>query len=303
MVSPSAQIVPAPADARAERHPLWLSAISWRGILLSAPAICLLATVFAYPVATLIWLSFVDPTLGLTNYQDLLTDGVSIVVLLRTLRMATTVTLISLLLAYPYAYLMTRVSRHTRSVMVAVVLLPFWTSLMARTFAWIVLLQDNGPVNDLLAIVGFGPLRLTGTVTGVTIGMTQVLLPFMVLPLYGTLRTIDHRIVDAATSLGARPYTAFRRVYLPLSMPGVVAGATMVYILALGFYVTPAMLGSPSESMISQLMTVRITQLLNFGAGGALATVLFFLALLLLAMVSQLRSPVPDLEMTERRDR
>lgn len=300
MPSPSTPVMPASARARPERRLLRLSAKPWRGVLLVAPAICLLVTVFAYPVAALIWLSFADPSLGLANYHALLTDGISLVVLLRTLRMATTVTLVTLLLAYPYAYLMTRVGRRARSVMVALVLLPFWTSLMARTFAWIVLLQDNGPVNDLLAMVGLGPLRLAGTVAGVTIGMTQVLLPFMALPLYGTLRTIDHRLVDAAVSLGARPFTAFRRVYLPLSTPGVVAGAMMVYILALGFYVTPAMLGSPSESMISQLMTVRMTQLLDFGAGGALATVLFLLTLLLLAVVSRFRSPTAALGMSAR---
>lgn len=293
----------ASAPERHIRRLLWLSTRPWYGALLVVPAICLLATVFAYPVAALIWLSFADPSLGLENYHRLLTDGVSLLVLLRTLRMATIVTLVTLLLAYPYAYLMTLVGRRARSVMVALVLLPFWTSLMARTFAWIVLLQDNGPINDLLAMVGLGPLELAGTEAGVTIGMTQVLLPFMTLPLYGTLRTIDRRLLDAAIGLGARPLTAFRRVYLPLSMPGVVAGAMMVYILALGFYVTPAMLGSPSESMISQLMTVRITQLLDFGAGGALATVLFLLTLLLLALVSRFLSPSAALGMSTRGER
>ncbi|GAA3220078.1 ABC transporter permease [Nonomuraea helvata] len=273
------------------------------GVLLAVPAVGLLGAVFLVPVAGLVWTSFADPALGLANYRELFTDGVSVVVVLRTLRMATIVTLVTLVLAYPYAYLMTVVGPRARSVMVALVLLPFWTSLLARTFAWIVLLQDNGPVNDLLTAVGLGPLELAGTEAGVTIGMTQVLLPFMTLPLYGTLRTIDRRLIDAALVLGARPLTAFRRVYLPLSMPGVVAGAVMVYILALGFYVTPAMLGSPGESMVSQLMTVRITQLLDFGGGGALATVLFLLTLLLLAVVSRFGSVGAALGMAPRGDR
>jgi putative spermidine/putrescine transport system permease protein len=173
----------------------------------------------------------------------------------------------------------------------ALVLLPFWTSLMARTFAWLVLLQDTGVVNSLLSGVGIGPLSLIRNTTGVTIGMTQVLLPFMVLPLYSTMSKIDSRLMTAAVSLGAPMRVAFRRVYLPLSMPGVVAGLTLVFIMSLGFYITPQILGSPQQAMISQLIATKIDRLLDFGAAGALSAVLIVITLVLLALMSRVVKP------------
>jgi putative spermidine/putrescine transport system permease protein len=173
----------------------------------------------------------------------------------------------------------------------AVVLLPFWTSLMVRTYAWIILLQDTGVINDALARLGFGRLSLIRNTTGVTIGMAQILLPFMVLPLYATMQGIDRRLLQAAESLGARPATAFLRVYVPLSMPGVVAGVTLVFILALGFYITPVLLGSPQNALLSQLIVQQISQLLDFGLGGAMAAILFVVTLVLLAVLGRVVKP------------
>jgi putative spermidine/putrescine transport system permease protein len=130
-------------------------------------------------------------------------------------------------------------------------------------------------------------VKLLGTATGVTLAMTQVLLPFMTLPLYATLRGIDRRLLDAALGLGARPVVAFVKVYLPLSLPGLVAGAAMVYILSLGFYVTPALVGSPGQSMMSQLIATRVQELLQFGGAGALSAVMLVVTLVLLAVVSR----------------
>jgi putative spermidine/putrescine transport system permease protein len=257
-------------------------------LLLALPAVIVLGVFFVVPAIRLAWLSVSTPELGIGNYTGLATDGVVVTVVLRTLGMAAVVTVMCVLCAYPYAYLMTIVGPRWRAVLTALVLLPFWTSLMARTFAWVVLLQDTGVVNALLAVVGLGPTRLLGTTAGVSIAMAQVMLPFMVLPVYAAMRGIDRRLVDAAMGLGARPINAFLRVYLPLSLRGVAAGATLVMVLSLGFYVTPSLVGSPQQSMLAQLISVQVNQLLNFGAAGALAVTLLVVTLVLVAGVQRL---------------
>jgi putative spermidine/putrescine transport system permease protein len=257
-------------------------------LLLALPAVVVLGVFFVVPAVRLAWLSVSTPELGIGNYTGLATDGVVVTVVLRTLGMAAVVTVLCVLCAYPYAYLMTIVGPRWRAVLTALVLLPFWTSLMARTFAWVVLLQDTGVVNALLAAVGLGPTRLLGTTAGVSIAMAQVMLPFMVLPVYAAMRGIDRRLVDAAMGLGARPINAFLRVYLPLSLRGVAAGATLVMVLSLGFYVTPSLVGSPQQSMLAQLISVQVNQLLNFGAAGALAVTLLVVTLVLVAGVQRL---------------
>lgn len=255
------------------------------------PALVLLLVVMVWPLAQLLYRSIMTPNFSLEKYQSLLTDGVSVTILTRTLVMSLVVSVVTLLLAYPYAYAMTKVSARARAVLMALVLLPFWTSLMARTFAWLVLLQDTGVVNSILGALGVGPLALIRNTTGVTIGMTQVLLPFMVLPLYSTMSKIDVRLMTAAVSLGAPGRVAFRRVYLPLSMPGVVAGSTLVFIMSLGFYITPQILGSPQQAMISQLIATKIDRLLDFGSAGALSAVLILITLVLLALMSRVVKP------------
>lgn len=248
----------------------------------------MLGVFFVVPALRLAWLSVSTPELGVGNYTGLVTDGVVVTVVLRTLGMAAVVTVLCVLCAYPYAHLMTIVGPRWRAVLTALVLLPFWTSLMARTFAWVVLLQDTGVVNGLLAAVGLGPTRLLGTTAGVSIAMAQVMLPFMVLPVYAAMRGIDRRLVDAAMGLGATPVAAFLRVYLPLSLRGVAAGATLVMVLSLGFYVTPSLVGSPQQSMLAQLIAVQVNQLLDFGAAGALAVTLLVVTLVLVAGVQRL---------------
>lgn len=278
--APAAAPAP-PASARVRR-------VGGPLLLLALPAVVVLGVFFVVPALRLAWLSVSTPELGLGNYTGMATDGVVITVVLRTLGMAAVVTVLCVLCAYPYAYLMTIVGPRWRAVLTALVLLPFWTSLMARTFAWVVLLQDTGVVNGLLAAVGLGPTRLLGTTAGVSIAMAQVMLPFMVLPVYAAMRGIDRRLVDAAMGLGARPINAFLRVYLPLSLRGVAAGATLVMVLSLGFYVTPSLVGSPQQSMLAQLISVQVNQLLDFGAAGALAVTLLVVTLVLVAGVQRL---------------
>jgi putative spermidine/putrescine transport system permease protein len=263
---------------------------------LLVPAVALLLVFFVVPVGLILWRSFSegDPTWHST-YDSILTESVTWRVLGRTLLMALTVTIVTLALGYPYAYLMTRVGRTWRGIMLALVLLPFWTSLMARTFAWYVLLQDNGQINKILGLVGLGPYSLIRTTTGVTIAMTQVLLPFMVLPLYSAMSRIDPRLVDAAISLGAPPRTAFRKVFLPLSQPGVIAGAAITAILALGFYITPKIIGSPRESVMAQLIDLQVSRLTDFGRAGALSLLLLIVTGLLIFLVSRVMNPAKAL--------
>ncbi|WP_073949040.1 ABC transporter permease [Streptomyces kebangsaanensis] len=255
----------------------------WGWLLL--PALALLAVLFLVPLGLMAWRSVTEPTPGAGNYSWFLTSDVALATLVRTLTVGAVVTLVTLLLSYPYAYLMTVVGARARIWLTLLVLLPFWTSLMVRTFAWVVLLQDSGVVNQLLGTVGLGPLQLIRTPTGVVIGMSQVLMPFMVLPLYAVMNGIDRRLLDAAQGMGARPAVAFWRVFVPLSLPGVGAGALTVFITSLGFYVTPALLGSPDQALISQQIFTQVNGLLAWGRGGAMGVVLLAVTLVLLGLV------------------
>jgi ABC-type spermidine/putrescine transport system permease subunit I len=170
------------------------------------------------------------------------------------------------------------------------VLVPFWSSLLVRTFAWEVILRDTGIINRTLAQLGLitSPLPLLRETYSVLIGMSQILLPFMVLPIYTVMRRIDPEYGKAAANLGAPPITAFRRVFLPLSLPGVVAGSLLVFILALGFYITPAVLGSPKNTMLSEFIVLKATTgSLDWGLASAMAVVLLVLALVVLLVASR----------------
>jgi putative spermidine/putrescine transport system permease protein len=204
-------------------------------------------------------------------------------VLGRTLWISAIVTLSCLLLGYPLAYRLATLPEGAANLLMILVLLPFWTSLLVRTASWIVLLQREGPVNE--ALIGLGliedPLALVFNRTGVYIAMTHVLLPFMVLPLYSVMRGIPPSFVQAALSLGARPATAFRRVYLPLSMPGVAAGCLLVFILAVGYYITPALVGGAADQMISYFVAFFTLETVNWGMAAALGTVLLVVTVVL----------------------
>ncbi|MFD4972288.1 ABC transporter permease [Streptomyces sp. NPDC058424] len=255
----------------------------WGWLLL--PALVLLAVLFLVPLGLMAWRSVSEPEPGAGNYSWFFTSDVALATLVRTLAVGAVVTLVTLVLSYPYAYLMTVVGARARIWLTLLVLLPFWTSLMVRTFAWVVLLQDSGVVNQVLGTVGLGPLQLIRTPAGVVIGMSQVLMPFMVLPLYAVMSGIDRRLLDAAQGMGARPATAFLRVFVPLSLPGVGAGALTVFITSLGFYVTPALLGSPDQALISQQIFTQVNGLLAWGRGGAMGVVLLAVTLVLLGLV------------------
>nr|WP_276509606.1 ABC transporter permease [Nocardioides marinisabuli] len=210
--------------------------------------------------------------------------------------MAGLTTVFCVLLGYPYAYLMVKVGDGLRMLLLLCVVVPFWTSLLVRTFAWILLLQDTGLVNEALISAGVvdSPVSLIRTMPGVVIGMVHILLPYYVLPMYAQMRKIDLSLMTAAESLGAPPRRAFWKVFVPLSLPGLISGATLVFLLALGFYVTPALLGSGSTLVIGELIVQQISGVLNWGVGSALAVALLVMTLTLLGVVARFTRGVMD---------
>lgn len=268
--------------------PAWIARAHTSGWLLLAPALIALVVLFVVPLLTVVVDSVTDPVPGLGNYATLFTDGYTLRVLGRTLLVGLVVAVVGVAFAYPYAYAMTLVGPTMRAVLVTVVLVPFWTSMLARNFAWLVLMQDGGVLQSALGFLGFGEVTLLGTTAAVGISMTQVMLPFLVLPMYSAMQQIDGRLVVAGQSLGAPRSRAFRRVYLPLSAPGVVAGMSLVFVLALGFYVTPALLGSPRSAMIAQVINIRAKELLDFGGAGAMGIFLLVVTLAVLGLSRRL---------------
>ena len=211
-------------------------------------------------------------------------------VLVRTLGISASVTVMCLLLGFPVALLLTQVSEKTADWLMILVLLPFWTSLLVRTAAWVVVLQKEGMVNSLLMRLGLiaEPLTLIYNRTGVLIAMTHVLLPFMILPLYSVLKGIPPHYMRAAASLGAPPVTAFLRVYLPMAAPAIVAGSLMVFILAMGYYITPALVGGGSDQMLSYFVATYTTDTGNWGLASALGLMMLVTTIILYALAHRL---------------
>ena len=196
----------------------------------------------------------------------------------RTLAVSLGVTLFCLTLGYPLAHLIAHSPPRRGGILLALVLVPFWTSLLVRTTSWIVLLQNQGVINDLLVAAGFvaddARLALIYNMTGTFVAMTHVLLPFMVLPLYSVMHTIPRSHMSAAASLGAGPVQAFRRVYWPQSLPGVGAGSLLVFILAIGYYITPALVGGSTGQLISNMVAYHMQTSLNWGLASALGGII-----------------------------
>lgn len=248
----------------------------WRSIRLLVPALLLLVIFFLLPVLSLLLRSVLEPTPGLSNYAQLLGSTTYLRVFGNTFLVATVVTVVTLAIGFPTAWLLAIAPRKLSSVLFAILLLSMWTNLLARTFAWMVLLQQTGPINRLLMALGVisEPLTLVNNLIGVTIGMTYIMLPFLIMPLHATLRSIDPSTLRAAAICGASRWQAFWRVLVPLAMPGIASGALMVFVMALGYFVTPALLGGASYMMLAELIAQLVQQLLNWGLAGAAAFVL-----------------------------
>ena len=247
-----------------------------RRMFLLLPALLIVLVAFIGPVGWLLSRAFTQPSLGFGNFEQLWLQPVYLRVIWNTVLISAVATPICVLLGFPVAHAMTYAGPRLRRWLIFLVLLPFWTSLLVRTFATVILLQRTGPINAVL--VGLGlmgqPLPLLYNLTGVMAGAVQVLLPFVIFPLHASMLRIDPSYMQAALTLGARPARAFLRVYLPLTFPGLVTGATLVFISTLGYYVTPAMLGGPRQLMIAQLIQEQIGDFGDWGMAGALAIVL-----------------------------
>ncbi|PXX50522.1 ABC transporter permease [Aquitalea magnusonii] len=257
-----------------------------RGIKLMLPVLLLLVLCFLVPVITLLLRSVMEPTPGWQNYAELLGSQTYVRVFFNTFMVAGVVTLITLLVGFPTAWLLAILPQRWSRLMFAVLLLSMWTNLLARTYAWMVLLQQTGLINRVLMALGVidQPLALVNNLVGVTIGMTYIMLPFLVLPLHATLRAIDPSTLRAAAVCGASRWQSLRLVLLPLALPGIASGALMVFVMSLGYYVTPALLGGTSYMMLAELIAQLVQSLLNWGLAGAAAFVLLVVTLGLYAV-------------------
>jgi putative spermidine/putrescine transport system permease protein len=259
-------------------------------IWLVLPAALVLAVAFLGPVGWLLSRAFTFPEPGLQNFAIIWERPVYLKVIGNTLLISAVVTPVVVLLAFPVAHLMAHGSARLRRWLIFLVLVPFWTSLLVRAFATAILLQRHGVVNSLLVTLGLvdEPLPLLYNFGGLLAGCVQVLLPFVIFPLYSSMVRIDPAYMKAAATLGASPVRAFIRVYLPLTLPGLMTGAILVFISTLGYYVIPALLGGPRQQMISQMIQDQIATFGNWGMAGALSLVLLAItgALLLLLQVT-----------------
>src|SRR5262245_26330618 len=268
---PDAMMLAAPMPRAAARRGLWVK------LLMGAPLVLLLVTFMVYPVGQLLILSFYERgTLSLAHYRQLLDSSAYVDVLLITLKISLFTTLLSVVAAYPIAYLISMVGKEKKATLLFWVLLSFWTSFLVRAFAWIVLLRRNGVVNQLLLSLGIvdQPANLLYGFGSTLVGMTHALLPLAVLTMLSVMENIDRNLPRAASTLGARPGTAFWTIYFPLSLPGVTAAAIMVFVTSIGFFIVPALLGGRRETMITQIIIEEVLQTLNWGFAGAISVLL-----------------------------
>lgn len=257
---------------------------------LALPGLLLIAVVALAPIVWLFWLSFRDADgLTLAHYARLLHPSY-LITLQSTFELSFLVTLICILLGYPLAYVIAQARPRVAALLLMLVLFPIWTSLLVRCYAWLVLLQRRGLINNWLTDLGVieGPLRLVHNFLGTTIGMVHIMLPFMVLPLYASMRAINPDYVRAAANLGASPVKAFWQIYVPLSLPGLAAGIVIVFVLCLGFYVTPALLGGGRVMMWSMQIERNVTYYGDWGAASALGVVLLVITLGILWLIGRI---------------
>ncbi|TPI56049.1 ABC transporter permease [Mesorhizobium sp. B3-1-3] len=242
--------------------------------LLVLPSVAFLVVFLLLPLATLGIQSF--PNGSFDIYLHIFSQPLYLSVFKETFRSAVIVTGVCLFLGYPYALLMTRGNRATVILLSIALLLPFWVSLLLRTFSWVILLQNTGVLNELLQLSGLigRPVPLIRNSTGVIVGMTHILLPNMVLPILAVMSRIDFSLLDAANICGATGLRRFTTILVPLTLPGIVAGSVLCFTLSLGFYITPAMLGGPANTMVAQLIASQVNDQFNVPVASALSVVL-----------------------------
>jgi putative spermidine/putrescine transport system permease protein len=260
-------------------------------LLLLAPALLVIVVLLVLPLLWLAWQSiWQDGRFTLAHYERFLTDSVYWVTFLQTFRIAAIVTLMTVVLGYPVAYVAAGAPQRWSILILTMVLLPFWTSVLVRAYAWLILLQRNGIINS--ALTGSGlidtPLRLVNNEFGTVLATIHILLPFMVLPLYATMKKIPGELTMAGASLGGSPMHVFLRVFLPLSLPGLIAGMVLVFVLTLGFYITPELLGGGRTYMVSMLVSRNIEVYNEWGAASSISVVLMICVFLVFRLASLL---------------
>ena len=263
----------------------------WVNLALSTPAILTIAVVVFLPILWLGWMSFFNAAGQLTteNYARIWESDLYLETFIITFKISLTVTVLCALLGYPLAYTLTRLPSTAAAIGMICVLIPFWTAILVRTYAWLVLLQRKGVINSILLQSGLieEPLQLAHNMTGSIIGMVHVMLPFLVLPVYATMKSIDQDLLRASQSMGASPTESFWRVFFPMSLPGLFAGVVMVFVLSLGFFTTPALLGGGRVQMLAQRIESSVTLYANWGAASELGVVLIVIAFACIALLNK----------------
>ncbi|MBS7813414.1 ABC transporter permease [Roseococcus pinisoli] len=262
------------------------------GWLMLAPALALLFGVFLLPIGWFLAGSLTDFASFAEFWeeaQDVLFSGTILRVLLNTNGIGAAVTLLVLVIGYPVSYALSRAKGLVFTAILLCIVLPYFTSTIVRTYAWMVLLGRTGLINQILLGLGLidAPLELMYNRTGVIIGMTYVLLPYMVLTLFAAMKAVDPRLLQAAEGMGASPATVFFRVFMPLTLHGVIAGVLITFILAIGFFVTPALMGGPDDIMIAMLIEREVELTQNWPAAAMMTIVLLVVTLLLYAVYSR----------------
>jgi putative spermidine/putrescine transport system permease protein len=247
------------------------------------PAVVLVILVLVVPLVVILARSFTSGDgSAFAVYSQIFSQDLYVSVLKRTVLIAVATTVITLLLAYPYAYLTATTGPRARTLLFILIISPFLVSLLVRSYGWLVLLDVNGLAGWLLRETGISdqPPQLVHNKIGVLVGLVQFAMPLMVLPIYASMRQYDERLSQAAQTLGANRFVVMTRIYMPLTVPGVVAGSSIVFVTTLGYYIIPAILGGAGDTMLGQLIAQQVTATLNWGLASALAVVLLVCALI-----------------------
>ena len=254
--------------------------------VLLLPSALFVAVFFILPVVLVLALSVTDPRPGFANYELLLSNPALARIFGTTLRITIITVILATVIGYMIAYRMLHAGPREFRVIFFCLLIPLWTPILVRAFAWVALLQTNGIINSTLLNLGLldSPVRMVRNEFGVLVGMVHVMIPYAAFPIYSAMRGLDPRVMQAARSLGARPWAAFWRVFFPMTLPGVGTAMILVFIISVGFYVTPIILGGGTVVMIAEYISVQITETVRWGLGSMLATVLLGIVLLVVTV-------------------
>ena len=259
------------------------------GWLIIAPLLVLVVALYLGPILNILWLSVTDPEPGFGNYAKLIESDALIRIVWTTVRICIITTIISVILGYSIAYAMVHCHQRQKNYMLTLLLVSFWISILVRTFSWLMLLGRKGLVNGTLENIGLitAPIAFMRNELGVLIGMVHYMMPYAVLPLLVSMQSLDTRVMDASRNLGASGSQTFWRIYLPLTTPGLVASTLLVFILCLGFYVTPAVLGGGKVLMAAEYISVQLLVTLKWGTAAMLAGLMLFGVLAMLWIMSR----------------